>query len=86
MISLTDEQLLDLIFEREVEVGGMKVRGNHTFLGLLSKLENRLSDGKINCCEAPIFCRPAQRHDHGARGKITLRTRNRHGKEVHVEV
>lgn len=86
MIEITDEQLLDLIFEREIEIDNLKIRGKHTFLGLLSKLDDRVRNGKCNSCETTVFCRPTARHDHGARGKITLRTRDRRGKEVYVEV
>jgi hypothetical protein len=86
MIELTDEQILDLIFERQIEIDNLKVRGKHTFLGLLSKLDERMRNGKVDSGEVAIFCRPLARNDHGARGTVTLRTCNRRGKKGYVEV
>lgn len=71
-ITLSDEQIIDLIFEKKINFENISISAKHSYLGILSKLDERLRYGKILRCKDPIFCEPSQSADHGDRiGLIT---------------
>lgn len=56
-LELTDEQIIDLIFEKKITCGQNVISTKHSCLAILAKLDERLRDGKIIRSEDPIFCR-----------------------------
>ena len=52
---LSDEEIIDLIFEKKVCVKNISVRSKHSFLTILAKLDQRLRDENIVKTEEPIF-------------------------------
>ena len=55
-IEITDEEIIDLIFERKIEIGQCKISTGNSFHEILAKLEERLCYGKINRSETTAFC------------------------------
>lgn len=47
-IELTDDQIVDLIFERKIDLGQTKILAMNSFHEILAKLEERLCYGKIS--------------------------------------
>ena len=47
-IEMTDEQIVNLIFERKVKIGETQVLSKNSFHEILAKLEERLCYGKIS--------------------------------------
>lgn len=67
-IELDTDQILDLIFEKKITYGNIRLSGTHSFLAILSKLEERLSDGKVLRGADTIFCGTPERQDNRVRG------------------
>lgn len=55
-IEITDDQIVDLIFERKVDLGDIKLNATNSFHEILAKLEERLCYGKITRSKNPVFC------------------------------
>jgi hypothetical protein len=53
---LTAEQIIDLIFEKEIVIDNMRISSEHSYLSILSALDRRLRDGKVTECQDPVFC------------------------------
>lgn len=80
-VILNDDQLLDLIFEKKITYGNIQISGTHSFLGILSKLDERLSRGKILGCKNSVFCGPAGSESKPARIHFAKWERKPRGRE-----
>ena len=54
-IELSDNQIIDLIFERKIDIGDSKILTTNSFHEILAKLEERLCYGKIDRSETATF-------------------------------
>ena len=55
-IEITDDQIVDLIFERKIDLGQTKILATNSFHEILAKLEERLCNGKISRSKNPALC------------------------------
>ena len=69
-VTLTDDQIVDLIFERQIMVEGVAVSSRSSCLSILAKLELRLNDGKSFKRKNPVFLRSASYKHYGTRAAV----------------
>lgn len=55
-ISLTDEQILNLIFKGKIHADERTISASGSFFSILAKLEERLINGKISEGKNSILC------------------------------
>jgi len=66
-IELTDEDILNLVFDRKIIYGNIEISAMHNSLCFLSKLDQRLRDDDFIGSEDSVFCRPDSGHHTGRR-------------------
>lgn len=74
-IELSDEQILDLVFERKIMYGEIEISAMHSALCFLSKLDERLRDVNIIGSQDTVFCRSYGRNDTSRRKSAFIRHR-----------
>lgn len=74
-IELTDDQILDLVFDKKIVYGNIEICAIHNALCFLSKLDERLRDDSIIGSEDSVFCRPNSGHNTGGRKSVIVRDR-----------
>lgn len=82
LVKLTDEQLIDLVFEKEIVIDNIAIRSKDSFLRVLAKLDERLSDGKIFKREDTVFCESIGNKNTRVRGGIIKRSASGRRKSV----
>lgn len=82
-IQLTDEQIVDLIFERKIDLGQTKILATNSFHEILAKLEERLCYGKISRSKNSALCGNAGTASAGARVEFVGRAIGARRKKVH---
>lgn len=66
-MELTNEQIVDLIFEKKIVVDGIELQAKQSCLSILAELDQRLADGKIFKRQDTIFCGDDRAMDSGER-------------------
>lgn len=74
-IELTDDQILDLVFDKKIIYGNIEINAMHNALCFLSKLDQRLRDDDIIGSETSVFCRSDGSHDTSRRKPAVIRGR-----------
>ena len=74
-IELTDEDILNLVFDRKIIYGNIEISAMHNSLCFLSKLDQRLRDDDFIGSEDSVFCRPNSGHNTGGRKSVIVRDR-----------
>lgn len=82
-IELTDDQIIDLIFERKIDLGQTKILAKNSFHEILAKLEERLCYGKISRSKNPALCRNDGGSNSGTRVQLIGRPIGARRKKVH---
>ena len=82
-IELTDDQIVDLIFERKVKLGQTKILATNSFHEILAKLEERLCYGKISRSKDSAFCGVDGKSNSGNRVKPLNRAVRRNREKIH---
>lgn len=82
-IELTDDQIIDLIFERKIQIEQCKIKTENSFHEILAKLEERLCYGKVNRSTNSALCRSNEPRNPEFRGPFTYRTVGRGRKAVY---
>ena len=86
LISLTADEILDLIFEKKIANGIVNIESKHSYLSILSKLDERLSNGKISRSQDSVFCRQFASEDRRSREQSVASCRNQLPKKMHAHV
>lgn len=69
-ITLTDEQILNLIFKKKILIGDFSITSEGSFFSILAKLEERLINGKISHTKNSVLCEHFEYYDSGNRKRI----------------
>lgn len=85
-LELTDDQIVDLIFEKKIIIDNICVDTKSSCLSILAKLEDRLRNGKIITCKTPVFCGSAEKRSGALRKQPYHGTYTGRKKGVCVEV
>jgi len=83
-LELSDDQIVDLIFEKKIIVDNICVYTKSSCLSILAKLEDRLRNGKIISCKNTVFCGPAEERGGEIREQSFNRPYSRRRKVVHA--
>jgi hypothetical protein len=82
-IQLTDDQIIDLIFERKIDLGQTKISCDNSFHEILGKLEQRLCYGKIPRSKDSTLCRNDDKSNSGTRVEVVDRPVSARRKKVY---
>ena len=66
-INLTEDQIIDLIFEKKIIYENISISAKHSSLGIIFKIEERLRNGKIPRRKNSVFCQSSESGDYGDR-------------------
>ncbi len=82
-MQITDDQIVDLIFERKIDLGHTKLSTMNSFHEILAKLEERLCYGKITRSKNTALCGIDGSSDSGDRSKSAKRPVGRTRKKAY---